>query len=81
VLGIVAGFFTSASLLPQLIKIIKDKHVEDLSIGMFISLLIGLILWIVYGILRDDLPIILTNSFSVLLNLSIIFLRFKYKRK
>lgn len=69
VIGIVAGVFTSISLLPQLIKIIKEKKVEELSMTMFISLLIGLSLWVYYGILRKDMPIIVTNGFSVLENL------------
>ena len=81
VIGIVAGIFTSTSLLPQLIKIIKEKKVEELSAGMFISLMIGIILWVVYGILRDDMPIIITNSFSILLNICILFLRYKYRDK
>lgn len=79
VIGIVAGVFTSASLLPQLIKIIKEKKVEDLSMTMFVSLLIGIILWVVYGLLRDDWPIVITNGLSVVLNLFILVLKFKYK--
>ena len=79
-IGIVAGIFTSSSLVPQLVKILKEKKVEDLSMGMFLSLLVGIILWVVYGILRDDLPIIITNGFSVLLNFFILFLKFKYQK-
>jgi len=79
VIGITAGIFTSASLLPQLIKIIKEKKVEELSVGMFISLMIGLLLWTYYGLLQKDMPIIVTNSFSVLLNIFILFFRFKYR--
>lgn len=79
VIGIIAGIFTSASSLPQLIKIIKEKKVEDLSAGMFITLLIGIILWVVYGVLRNDWPIIVTNSFSVLLNIAILVFRNMYK--
>lgn len=79
VIGTVAGVFTSTSLLPQLIKIIKEKKVEDLSIAMFVSLMIGLSLWIIYGVLRKDLPIIITNGFSVSLNILILFFRFKYR--
>jgi MtN3 and saliva related transmembrane protein len=37
-------------------------------------------LWIYYGIMKDDYPIILTNAFSLLLNISLIFLRVKYSR-
>jgi MtN3 and saliva related transmembrane protein len=42
VIGIIAGIFTAASLLPQLIKIIREKKVEDLSAGMSITLMVGL---------------------------------------
>ncbi len=80
IVGIVAGLFTACSLLPQLIKIIKEKKVEDLSIGMLTTLMLGLALWITYGILKNDLPIIATNVFSLLLNISILILRFKYSR-
>jgi len=80
VLGIVAGIFTSISLLPQLIKILKEKRVEDLSVTMFVTLMIGLCLWIGYGIIKKDMPIVVTNAFSVALNLFILVLRNKYKR-
>lgn len=80
ILGLVAGILTSSSLLPQLIKIVKEKRVEDLSVGMFVCLMLGVALWIVYGVKRNDLPIILTNGFSLLLNVCILIFRFKYKR-
>jgi MtN3 and saliva related transmembrane protein len=79
VIGIVAGIFTSSSLLPQLIKIIKEKKVEDLSMGMFIALMVGVALWIVYGIMKDDYPIIVTNVFSLILNIAVLVLRYRYK--
>jgi MtN3 and saliva related transmembrane protein len=80
ILGLVAGILTSSSLIPQLVKIIRDKKVEDLSTGMFATLMVGVALWIVYGIKRDDFPIIATNAFSLLLNITILILRFKYKK-
>jgi len=78
-IGIGAGALTSASLLPQLFKIHKQKKAEDISIAYLITLLSGLSLWIVYGILRKDIPVIATNIFSVLVNLSTIILSLKYK--
>ena len=80
IIGIAAGICTSFSLLPQLIKMIKEKRVDDISIFMLLILITGLALWVYYGILREDWPIILTNSLSVLLNGTMIVLRFKYKR-
>ena len=77
--GIGAGILTSVSLLPQLFKIIKAKKADDISYFMFCTLIIGLSGWIYYGLLKDDYPIILTNSFSVLVNLLIIIFTIKYK--
>jgi MtN3 and saliva related transmembrane protein len=77
--GIAAGICTSVSLLPQLIKLVKHKKAEDISLVYLIILLCGLSLWIWYGFLRNDLPLIVTNSFSLLLNLGVIILGIKYK--
>jgi MtN3 and saliva related transmembrane protein len=78
-IGIIAGIFTASSLLPQAIKIIKEKKADDVSIGMLLFLTAGVSLWIYYGFLRDDMPIIITNCFSLLLNFITLFLKLKYK--
>ncbi len=80
IIGLTAGVFTASSLLPQLIKTIKAKEAEEISLVMLLVLLAGISLWIVYGIKRDDFPIIATNSFSLLLNIIMIVLRIRYKR-
>lgn len=77
-IGIGAGILTSASMLPQLIKTFKEKKAENLSLVMILILLSGIGGWIWYGILRNDLPIIFTNSFSLILNVILLFFRFKY---
>ena len=76
-----AGVFTAASLLPQLIKLIREKKAEDISLFFLIILFCGLGLWIWYGSLRNDLPIIVTNTFSLIVNSMIIVLGIKYKKK
>jgi MtN3 and saliva related transmembrane protein len=81
VIGLFAGICTSSSLLPQLIKTIKEKKAEEISKLMLFVLMTGVATWIVYGVLKKDLPIILTNAFSLLLNIALIVLRFKYSRK
>jgi MtN3 and saliva related transmembrane protein len=79
--GIGAGVCTAVSLLPQLIKIIKEKKANDISFVMLFILLAGLGGWIWYGILKSDYPIIITNSFSFIVNLFIIVFSIKYKTK
>ena len=80
VIGIVAGVFTALSLLPQLVKLIKTRKAEDLSLLYLITLFCGLVLWVWYGFLRDDLPVVLTNVVSLLFNIAILILGLRYKR-
>jgi MtN3 and saliva related transmembrane protein len=79
IIGIVAGTCTAISLLPQLLKILKEKKAENISITYLLVLLGGLILWVWYGIRREDMPIIATNGVSIILNVSILFAGIKYK--
>lgn len=78
--GIAAGILTSLSMLPQLIKIIKEKKAENISYFMLVILLLGLACWVWYGILRDDLPIIATNGISFLVNSLVAIFTIKYKK-
>jgi MtN3 and saliva related transmembrane protein len=68
------------SLLPQLIKLIREKKAEDISLFYLIILLCGLILWIIYGVRKDDVPIIVTNAVSLVINVMVLILGAKYKK-
>lgn len=81
VLGLVAGGITSVAMMPQLIKVIKDKNAEDISVVMLLVLITGLSLWVWYGILQNELPIILSNSFSVLVNITLLICCMMFKKK
>jgi MtN3 and saliva related transmembrane protein len=78
-IGIVAGICTAISLIPQIVKIVKEKKAQDLSLTYLVVLLAGLGLWIVYGVLRKDIPVIATNVLSVIFNVTTIVLGLKYK--
>jgi MtN3 and saliva related transmembrane protein len=80
IVGLAAGILTSFSMLPQLIKTLKEKKVENISPLMIFILITGVALWLLYGILKKDLPIMLTNGFSLVLNLFMLFLRWRYRR-
>ncbi|MDF2553937.1 MAG: hypothetical protein K0R77_3212 [Chryseobacterium sp.] len=81
ILGIVAGVLTSVAMIPQLIKVIREKNVEDLSWVMIIVLITGLSSWVWYGIMRDELPIILSNAFAVLVNLTLLVCYILFRKK
>lgn len=81
ILGLVAGGITSVAMLPQLIKVLKQKDVQDLSLLMILFLIFGLSLWVWYGITKEELPIILSNAFAVLVNIGLLICYLKYRKK
>ena len=78
--GVTASILTGASLLPQLIKVIREKKSEGVSFVMLIILFGGVGLWIWYGILKADLIIVISNSASALINVAIFIMSFYYDR-
>lgn len=81
IIGIVAGSCTAIAMIPQLVKIICEKKAGQVSLVMIMILIAGLSCWVWYGILQQDYPVIVTNAFSVLVNLLIIFFSLKYKNR
>lgn len=81
IVGIAASVFTSTALLPQLIKILREKKADDISLVMLGVLFTGLSLWIWYGFIKQDLIIIIANVLAVIINLSSGVLTIYFKRK
>ena len=79
-IGIIAAMCTTASFFPQIIKIFKTKHTKDISMGMYLVLAVGVVCWLIYGISIGELPIILANSFTIILCLTVIIAKIRYDR-
>lgn len=79
-IGLVAGFCTTLAFLPQVVKTWRSRSAKDISLGMFLLLVFGVGLWLVYGILLNDLPIILANGFTLLLAGIILFFKVSFKQ-
>ena len=67
-------------IVPQIVKAYKSKQVDDVSRGMLMIIMSGVGLWSVYGILKDDIPIIITNALAFLLNGYMLLLTYKLKK-
>jgi MtN3 and saliva related transmembrane protein len=79
-IGLLAAFCTTVSYVPQLKKCWQTGSVGDLSLKMFLTLALGIALWIVYGVLQGDVVIILANSVSLLLLLGILAFKLREMR-
>jgi len=78
-IGLTAGILTTASFLPQAIKIFKTKKAGDISLLMYVAINIGTFLWLVYGLLIKEIPIIFANLITFSLAFTILILKIKNK--
>ena len=77
-LGAAAALCTTVSFLPQLIRAWRTRSTRDISLGMFSVLVTGIFLWLVYGILIGDGPLIAANAVSLCLTGSILYLKLRH---
>ena len=80
IIGFMATGFAVSSAVPQIRKALRTKKSDDLSIRFIIVLIVGLSLWVVYGIGKNDFVIIIGNSTAVALNSYLLFLKIKYSK-
>lgn len=79
VVGLTAAVLSTVSFFPQLLKTWKTKSAKDISMGMFSIFCVGVFLWLAYGILINNLPVIIANLFTFIQAFIILLLKNKYK--
>lgn len=77
VIGIIAAICTTVSFVPQVIKTIKTRQTKDISLAMYLIFTAGIALWLVYGLMIGDLPIILANTVTVVLTSIVVIIKIR----
>lgn len=80
ILGYVAGAIIVISYIPQIVTLYRQKNSEDVSVYTYFSFLTAQILFLAYGVIKVDLPIIMVNSFSSVLCVVNIMLIYMYRQ-
>jgi len=80
-IGLSAGFLTSIAVIPQVVRTWRRKQAVDISVWQPLILIAGLVLWLLYGMLIDDTPLIVANSFSVACYLILLGMKIVYDRR
>ena len=80
ILGFIAASLTTFGYVPQIIKGYKTKHLKDVSLLMFVLLTFGMFLWLIYGIFRNDIVIIIANIVGVLFGAITLCLKLYYRK-
>jgi MtN3 and saliva related transmembrane protein len=79
-IGLVAACLTTSAFVPQLIKVWRSKSAKDVSLVMFIVFTLGIALWLLYGLIRNDPVIIIANVITFILALAILLLKLRFDR-
>ena len=77
--GLLGAFLSAITFIPQVILAYKSKSVGDLSLGMLLIVFTSVIVWLVYGIYLNLLPVIIANSVILLLSLVLLYFKFAFK--
>lgn len=80
-IGFGAAVLTTIAFLPQVYKTYKTKDVSSLSLPMLILFFIGIILWLIYGILRYSYSMIFANTITVVSTLLLLYYKLKYGKQ
>lgn len=79
-LGVAAGTLTTLSFVPQVLKTWRTKSVEDVSLWMLLAFNGGLIMWLLYGIFSRKPAIIYANTVTLVLAVSLLYMKLRYGR-
>jgi MtN3 and saliva related transmembrane protein len=78
-IGYLAACFTTSAFIPQAWMTWKNKHAQGVSLGMYLILVGGIVLWLGYGVLLHAWPIIIANAITLLLAVFILVMKLIYK--
>ena len=76
--GVGAGLCSMASFVPQIVKILREKKVQGVSLRMYVVTVTGFTLWIAYGVLLGSWPVAVSNAVNLMLAGAILVLRCRY---
>lgn len=79
IIGLISGVFTTVSLIPQIVKILKTKDTKSISLPMYVIYTIGIVGWLIYGFMLGEFALIFSNFFSFSFGLLILILKLIYK--
>jgi len=79
IFGLLAATLTTISFFPQAVKIIRTRNAQSISLVMYSILVVGIILWMVYGILIRDMPVFLANAITLIPTIVILTIKLREK--
>jgi len=77
-LGMIAGALTTVAFLPQVLRTWRTRSTADISLVMFLIYVTGIALWLIYGLMLKDIPLITSNAVTLVFSGTILGLKLKH---
>ncbi|MFO1379006.1 MAG: SemiSWEET transporter [Chitinivorax sp.] len=76
--GMVAGICTTLAFVPQVLQVYRSRSAKDISLGMYAIFLSGVVLWLIYGVMIDAMPIIVANAVTMILAGAVLLAKLRF---
>jgi MtN3 and saliva related transmembrane protein len=78
IVGFAASFCTTVAFLPQVLRAWRTRSTRDISLGMFLVFSVGILLWLIYGLMVRDAPLTAANAVTLVLAVTILGLKLRH---
>ncbi|WP_027470078.1 SemiSWEET transporter [Deefgea rivuli] len=80
-IGLIAAACTTAAFIPQVWQVWSSRSAKDISLGMYLIFILGVLLWLLYGIMLGDIPLIAANAVTLILAGAVLGMKLWFERK
>ncbi len=77
IFGYLAAASTTIAYIPQAVKVYKTRRTNDISLGMFTLMTVGVLFWLIYGVMLSSLPMMIANFITFMLSLYILVMKIR----
>jgi len=81
ILGLVAGTCTTVAFIPQVLQVWRTRSAQDISIGMYSVFIVGVALWLVYGLVVNSMPVVVSNLVTLLLASAVLGMKMWFENR
>ena len=81
IIGLVAAALTTGSFVPQVVRLWRTRDAEGISLVTFAVFSVGVVLWLIYGVMVHSWPVILSNAVTIVLTIAIVVLTMRFRRQ
>ena len=81
ILGLVAGTCTTIAFVPQVLQVWRSRSARDISLGMYSVFIVGVALWLIYGLAVQAMPVVISNCVTLVLASAVLIMKLRFENR